>query len=217
MIINPYWFATSGTKTLTWKGTAASTANASTYTFASKDIGAADAARRVIVAAMTDGVNSGTTITSVTVGGVTCDEIIEFTNSFVCVGIYIANVPTGTTADIVVTPSAGKARAAVDWWITNDLSANTATATDSSTASPSSLVLSTTNGGFAVSCGMCNSTATALTFTGTNVTQRSNAYAESPNGRYATADATTNGSSLTITGTWTGTPGSGDAQAAASW
>jgi hypothetical protein len=72
-----------------------------TYTWAGLDIGAADLNRQVIVGFSQYGISD---VTSITVGGITAAvaaATVRTSNSFAAV--YIANVPTGTTATVVVT------------------------------------------------------------------------------------------------------------------
>lgn len=88
-------------------------ANNSTYTFSAVAIGTAAADRYVIVGFYTRAFDTTETdITSVTIGGVSAAEAAFITNLEIfggstqvwdCSTVYIANVPTGTTADVVVT------------------------------------------------------------------------------------------------------------------
>jgi hypothetical protein len=90
----------------------------STYTFSAEAIGDASADRIVLVAiAGYRNAVAGVTVTSVTVGGNACTEI-AFGNSGggnSCIaGIYAVAVPSGTTADIVVTLSGALDRCGID-------------------------------------------------------------------------------------------------------
>lgn len=90
---------------ITYGTEAGSASNRTTYTFAAASIGAASADRVVIVAA---GGSSGSarTISSVTIGGVTANVAVtqgSTTSVGGRVGLYYLAVPSGTTADIVVT------------------------------------------------------------------------------------------------------------------
>jgi hypothetical protein len=81
-------------------------ADASSYTFTSADIGTADADRTVVVAVASRKSGATTTITGVTVGGVSATELVQVSNfaTNTCVaGLYAINVASGTSADIVVT------------------------------------------------------------------------------------------------------------------
>jgi len=83
--------------------------NATSYTFSSQNLGAADADRQIVVAIA--GRALGTpTLSSVTVGGVSATiNKTQYTDSGGArstAAIAIADVPTGTTGDVVLTYSA---------------------------------------------------------------------------------------------------------------
>jgi hypothetical protein len=71
-----------------------------TLTFSAQAIGAAAADRQVIVGVFN---TNGVAISSVTIGGVTATNDISETTTHA--GIFRASVPTGTTADVVITCS----------------------------------------------------------------------------------------------------------------
>lgn len=78
-----------------------------THTFSSVNIGTAQSNRKVYV---TLGIDKGTTFTisSVTIGGVTATSLVDTynSNSNQRFAIFVADVPTGATANIVVVTSA---------------------------------------------------------------------------------------------------------------
>ena len=75
-----------------------------TKTFGSVDVGVPGADRHVFVAIHQDFSLTGKALTSVTIGGETATLVLgDATTAFVWV--YYANVPTGTTADVVITCS----------------------------------------------------------------------------------------------------------------
>lgn len=80
-----------------------SNTNASSYTFAAQNLGAAAADRHIIVAAV--GGLSAHTVSSITVGGVTATNVasVASTANTIRSTLQIAAVPTGTTGDVVVT------------------------------------------------------------------------------------------------------------------
>lgn len=90
--------------TLTVVGSAGSTANATTYTFNSVDIGAEDPNRVVAIAVQTQ-----VSVSTVTINGVSA-TVYGGTSA----AIAYANIPTGTTATIVVTNSASTSRTYID-------------------------------------------------------------------------------------------------------
>lgn len=85
----------------------ADASNLSTYTFSSVSFGAADSERRIVVAIYDRrGAAAENVISSVTLGGVSATLVDDAFNilggSQAKVSIYSANVPTGTTGDVVV-------------------------------------------------------------------------------------------------------------------
>lgn len=85
--------------------TYASTANATSYTFNTSDIGAADDSRRVVVVVMASSSNtSARTLSSLTIGGVTATIHVNV-SSLRTISIASLAVSTGTTANIVATMS----------------------------------------------------------------------------------------------------------------
>jgi len=80
--------------------------NQTIYTFSAKSIGAASVNRRIIVCViMADG-DAGSTVDTVTVGGISATAIVQAdggSGNTRRSEIWLATVPTGTTADIVVT------------------------------------------------------------------------------------------------------------------
>lgn len=94
-----------GTITFTDSSSNPSSIGATSYTSSGLAIGDADADRQVYVSlAISAGLNN-INLSSVTIGGVTATEVISRRTTLLSHGafIYRANVPTGTTADVVVT------------------------------------------------------------------------------------------------------------------
>ena len=103
----------------TYRATAVSTANASSYTFSSQAIGTADANRYVIVAVHLQRSNTSEIVNSLSVGGVSATLISSGTSNTAnrsLVDFWKAAVPTGTTADVVVTLSGTADRCAISVW-----------------------------------------------------------------------------------------------------
>ncbi|HCS24243.1 MAG TPA: hypothetical protein PLW48_03785 [Alphaproteobacteria bacterium] len=92
----------------------------SPWTFAGKTLGAAAADRRIMVTvfAPSTSTNAGDVITGVTVAGVTAARmgIGISSTGFHNIAVYMAHVPTGTSGDIVVTTSGGRASMSVAWY-----------------------------------------------------------------------------------------------------
>jgi hypothetical protein len=92
--------------TISWQTSGTDPANASSYTFTSQPIGAAAADRRVVV--MFTIWCAGTfTVTGVTIAGVAASfgivGSVDNGGSFFRTGYAIANIPSGTTGNIVIT------------------------------------------------------------------------------------------------------------------
>jgi hypothetical protein len=142
--------------------------DSTSYSFGSRNIGAADPSRYVIAGVVGTGIN-GSTISSVTIGGIGATLVVERTNGAVDAAIYIAAVPTGTTATVVVNFSAQKGRAMLYLWRAIGLRSSTAAAT-ASTATAVSNVLSVSLAvpafGFAIGVAADNATTTTLTWSG---------------------------------------------------
>ncbi len=129
---------------VTFTAATSSSSNLTTYTFAGVSIGTAAADRYVVVAAHTDCGAASPTV--VTIGGINA-TLLEANDG---VGLFMALVPTGTTASIVVTFSATCARAAIGVWSVTGLSR--ATPINSSKASGTGVTAST---GVSASHGGC--------------------------------------------------------------
>jgi len=126
--------------------------NASSYTFSGRSFGTASADRKIIVGAVVR--NGSPTFSSVTIGGVTATSVIQAvggTNHRV--GLFIADVPTGATGDVVVVPGAAVVRCGIGIWAMTGAASSTASDTDSSTADPISVTLTIPANGAAI--GYC--------------------------------------------------------------
>lgn len=155
-----------------WLGETPDPANASTYTFSSESLGTADADRYIIVGVVARKAGStDCSITSMTIGGVSATELLDQGNTDANCdvgGLYIANVPTGTTGDVVVTFPATMVRAAISLWRAVDIATPTVpTDSAASTAADPTYDIDVTDPGFAVAMCISNSntTATAVGYT----------------------------------------------------
>jgi hypothetical protein len=106
----------------TWRGSYSNDSDAASYTNSAAALGTADADRYVIVAIPLFTGPTNLTISSVTIGGVSATKIngetfysATSTNRSL-VDFWKANVPTGTTGDIVITPSTTAPRMSASWW-----------------------------------------------------------------------------------------------------
>lgn len=97
---------------ISYVGGTSSGNNNVTYTFSNRSIGAEDANRIVAVIVFASAVAGD--FTSVTIGGVEATKAVSVNNgNNMAMGIYYRSIPTGTTANIVVTCSDEAGRCAV--------------------------------------------------------------------------------------------------------
>lgn len=187
----------------TYKSSSDSTA----YTFASSDIGAVGGNRHVIVAIASTSSSAGRTVASVSVAGVTATEIkthiVEPGANTSIASIWSANVPTGTSGDIVVTHSAGMARCGVSVYAARNLKNNSAVASASDDQKTAlTLSLTGTAEGFCIGV-VNNSGSKAYTWAWTGLTEDSDEdLGGDSNGRISAASLDTlAGGTLAITAT----------------
>jgi hypothetical protein len=146
-----------------------------TYTFTGKSLGTAATGRRIIVGVTA--LNSASrTISSLTVGGHAATQVafVEASGGggFVPVGLYVIQVDTGTTANIVVTFSAGATRCGIGVFAAYDLLSSTATDTDTSTANPQTDSINVDGGGVLVGYAHNWTSGVDTTNAWTNLTER---------------------------------------------
>lgn len=156
-----------GPLTATFRQSAINANNQTVYTFAGTLIGAASPSRRVVVAFST---SSTRTISSVTIGGIAAT--IDATHTLAGtarIGIASAVVPTGTTADIVITFDGTGASCGVGVWTLNYGGPTLQTALGS--GDPISLTVATQTGDIVIAVSHTYNSATAV-FDWTNVTSK---------------------------------------------
>lgn len=110
------------------------------YTF-SMSFGAADANRALVAVIDTN----STSITSVTIGGVTATNLVN-TTGFDC-RIVIANVPTGTSGNVVIAVGGNSTRGGVQLYRVMGLSSFSASSTATSTAAAPTATMNVLPGG----------------------------------------------------------------------
>ncbi len=143
----------------------ADTTDTTTYTFASQNLGAAASDRRIIVCVHTRWGAGTPTLTSVTVGGVTAT--ISVNNSILTGGtqgnraaIAIAEVPTGTAGNIVVTFSSTMVRCQIGVYRATGI-ATAASSTGSDVTATLSVTLTAPTDGFVIAAYSDSPPATA--------------------------------------------------------
>ena len=197
------------------------TTNGTTYTFSACDIGVASADRRVIVGAHMYG-GTSRQLSSATIAGISATEVTADLNSSAETVLIIANVPTGTTGDIVLTWSGSCAGSAVSVWYATGLTSDTPVAAvrNSSLTAPTSGSLTTVDGGFIVAAATCQyGSGTTRTHSWTNATEQFDAEIENTGtdgGSFSGAHVVTTGASVTVTDTFS-TSASGGVGAFASF
>ena len=111
---------------LTYLTSSVSTSNLTTYTYSAVAIGTAHFNRHIVVSVLFDATDDYPPV-SVTIGGVSA-TLVKAQSSLIA--LYIAKVPTGTTADIVVTYATAALRSAIGVWRLDGLASATPHATN---------------------------------------------------------------------------------------
>lgn len=120
---------TTVTPTYTYNAFVADTVDRTTYTFTAVDIGTASSTRLVVVTVQGRGNPlANRTISSATIGGVSATLVSNQSGGNPS-AIISAVVTTGTTADVVITWSAGMSICIIGSYSLYDLASNTATQT----------------------------------------------------------------------------------------
>jgi hypothetical protein len=179
------------------------TTTQTTYTFASQNLGTADADRYIVVGIEARGTNSGLVVSSATIGGQSATitrQVTNATSNFNIAALIIAAVPSGTTGDIVINFNVAALRCNVKAWRLTGISGVTAADSDSSTASPPSVALDVPAGGWAVGSAV-SAIATSTTWTGLTENHDTQ-IAGSITGTAASDDFASAQTGLTITATF---------------
>jgi hypothetical protein len=161
---------TGAAATVTYVGQTTSAADLSSYTFASTAIGVADADRTVVVSVASRKAGATTTITGVTVGGVSATELVQQANTITntcVVGLYAIDVAAGTTATIVVTFGASMVRCGIGVYRCTGIS-TTPNDSGGTTTNGATVALDVTSGGAIIGVG---TTATSTTYTWSGITE----------------------------------------------
>lgn len=163
---------TSSVKSVSYRTQASQGSGSSSYNFTNQDIGTAASDRYVIVAIGNGFTGGPRTVSAVTVGGISATQVVSVSGSTTNACLWIAAVPTGTTATIAITLSGTVGQGiGIAVWAAYGLSSGTASASGSSTASPGSITLNpTTSDGFVIVYRATGGSVT--TMTPTNYTER---------------------------------------------
>lgn len=207
MFIYPLW-QSSAALTSAYKGNG-SAGSTTPKTYTAFDIGAASSDRLVIVVVPSSGGGAGRNISSITIGGVTAtlhtNQSTGGGQTSIC--LASANVPTGTTADIVITWSAAPTTQGLMVWTLSGYSSATPYSSygnaDASSASTKVATLNTVAGGilFVGAMHSANDTVTWSSITEDDDFQVNAAAVRMGGGRNSSLTTTV---SNTETATWTG-------------
>jgi len=208
---------------LTYRDSVGDTASLTTYTFSGRALGAAPTGanvRYILIPVATPG---GTqTVSSMTVGGVSAALVSGAISSAggAHQEIWIANVPTGTTGDVVVTWSAAIGGCGIG--VYSLLNPASSTATDTATAIHSSGVVTLTldipTGGAAIAVTLAQETVLpTITWTGTASPSENYDFDADIGDAMSGAIGTTAGTNVTFIATSSDTTPSNMRGVAASW
>lgn len=182
--------------------------NLTTYTFSTRALGTAAANRYIIVGVGSSNLSTGTTISSVTVGGVSGSLVKRQTRNAGGVDynseLWIAAVPTGTTGDVVVVCSTGNLRCAVGVWRAVDINPTAFQTANSASASanPQSASLDIPANGCAVA--YCALDASSSTTTWAGLTEDFDALYETVTNTGSSLNSAAGASALTVSATPSG-------------
>lgn len=147
--------------------TADSATDATEYTFASQNLGAAASDRAIIVGVHARKLGGAVSV-AVTVGGVSATSVVTQwggdSNDNVS-ALFIAEVPTGTTGDVVVTFGAGVLRCGIGMWRATGID-TTAFDTGVSVVNPMSTTIDIEAGGVAVGASTVTGNTGSTAWTG---------------------------------------------------
>lgn len=148
------------------------TSNDAVYTFTDEAIGTAEPDRYVAVAVTMEDDGVSASATAVTIQGIAATEVVGISHAALSestyAGIWIAKVPTGTTATIVVNGNTTMTGCAISLYRLTGIASPTATDTDtdSGTKSLFSMDLDVQSRGVAIGVAKSRDQATAATWSG---------------------------------------------------
>lgn len=190
---------------LSFTDSAVDATNLTTYTFTAKNIGAAASNRKVVIGVF--GITGGSTaVSSLTVGGVSAGQVVASYTSGSAEGtgaLWIADVPSGTTGDVVVTFAGGALSCGIGVWA---LYGAAASVTDSglSTTDPMTDTLNVSAGGAVIA--LAGAITVTATYTWTNVTENFDGAVEGAETYSGASITTSSAGTLAVTATPTGGP-----------
>lgn len=188
------------TPSMSWRGATPQVSTASSFTFSGADIGAASATRRVVVAVMA-GQSSSSDVTAVSIAGVSATIHVAASGFFLTTAIASAEVPTGTTGDIVVTFGGNKGECAIGVWALDGVEATPQDADTNHVTASSISVTSTCDDAYVIAVAGGGSASGGLSsWTGPMVGDANGR--PGTNNYYAYASADAPASPATVQATW---------------
>lgn len=156
----------SSVATISYRTNTSDSVDRSVYTFPGLDIGTAGTNRHVVVGVVSSGTSPS--ISGITIGGASATAMIEQAETNLKIGLWIAQVSSGATGDVVVTHTGTMLRCGVIVWAVYDLLSATPTATASDSAPPLSQSLTISAGGVGIGLadGYQNGSTASWTWTG---------------------------------------------------
>lgn len=182
--------------------------DAASYTFTGASIGTAAADRVVVVGVWVRSLSAvNFTSGSLTIGGVSATRLSTAAAGAgpgASCALYALNVAAGTTANIVVTPSASSIRCAIAiWTVTGSTSVTTSDTISANTGSPAITgTLTIPIGGVGIAVAG-DGQGTTQTCTWTGMTERFDTGVEAVNA-FTGGDSSTPGATQTVTATFSG-------------
>lgn len=208
---------------ITLADSATDTANSSSYTFSGLSLGSTAADRHIVVCFECRGLGTTETVTGVTVGGESATVIVtarDDDTNYHLACVAIVELPTGTSADVVVTLSSGALRAACQVYRLTGIDASEHdTGTGTSGTTSASADLDVPDGGVVVGCAVCGHASSGnadVTWSGLteDVDVQVETFVDFSSGSHGPATSTETPRSITATQNGTGTR---NAVATVSW
>lgn len=163
---------------LTYRSTTTDTVARTTYTFSGLTFGTAETNRLMVVCIT--GYDVSTSISSVTIGGISATIHRQNTTSLSCMGIASAVVPTGTTGDVVVTFGDAADDAAIDLYSITNLQSTAIVNNSIDTTEPLDITISADSGSAIIAFANNVNNPTVVTWGGTiGVTKNSDVHLSS--------------------------------------
>ncbi len=187
---------TSTALTVTFTDSSVDTSNSTAYTFSSQAIGAAGSDRTIVVATNGEGGGASRYVSTLTIGGVSATKIVSSLseNLYWPCEMWKAVVPTGTTADIIVTWDSNMSECGLGVWDVRNMGGVFSSGTDST--DPGNTTLWIPAGG--VGIGSMKSGGGVASYTWTGLTKDYDELVDSANNGYHSGASITNATAQSL-------------------